>query len=257
MEAGIFGLSVVINSMFTLKFGIIIILSSFFTRVYGSPQAKNWVELWRNLNDIACIVRGPWVVAGDFNSILYKDENSGGSTQSSRCKRFRVWIRDCEMEDMGFTGSLFTWKRGLIQERLDRFVYNGDWKGSVKKASVYHLPRIQSDHCPIMLSYDNLSRGLSQQRPFRFLATWESHENWNNFVQKYWNNDIDFVEALANFSKKVKEWNVSMFGNIHSRKARVLARIGGLQKALETHSTTNLRWLEIELKKEYATILLQ
>ena len=48
-----------------------------------------------------------------------------------------------------------------------------------------------------------------------------------------------------------------MFGNIHSRKARVLARIGGLQRALETHSTPNLRQLEVDLKKEYVNILLQ
>ena len=48
-----------------------------------------------------------------------------------------------------------------------------------------------------------------------------------------------------------------MFGNIHSRKARMLARIGGLQCALETHSTPNLRKLEIKLKQEYVNILLQ
>ena len=48
-----------------------------------------------------------------------------------------------------------------------------------------------------------------------------------------------------------------MFGNIHSQKARVLARIGGLQRALETHSTLNLRQLEVDLKQEYVNILLQ
>ena len=37
----------------------------------------------------------------------------------------------------------------------------------------------------------------------------------------------------------------------------MLARIGGLQCALETHSTPNLRKLEIKLKQEYVNILLQ
>ena len=37
----------------------------------------------------------------------------------------------------------------------------------------------------------------------------------------------------------------------------MLARIGGLQRAMEIHSTPNLRRLESELKHEYINILLQ
>ena len=48
-----------------------------------------------------------------------------------------------------------------------------------------------------------------------------------------------------------------MFGNIFQRKRRVLARLGGIQKALETHSTRNLRALDLELKEELECILLQ
>ena len=60
-------------------------------------------------------------------------------------------------------------------------------------------------------------------------------------MQEQWDHEIDFVNALSKFSHKAKEWNLSMFGNIHSKKARVLAQIGGLQRALETYSTPNLR----------------
>ena len=62
-------------------------------------------------------------------------------------------------------------------------------------------------------------------------------------MQEQWDREVDFVHALSNFSHKAKEWNSSVFGNIHSQKARVLAWIGGLQLALETHSTPNLRQL--------------
>ena len=59
------------------------------------------------------------------------------------------------------------------------------------------------------------------------------------------------------FKGKEKEWNYNQFGNINKRKARVIARIGGLQYALETHSTPNLRKLKSELKQEYVNILIQ
>ena len=88
------------------------------------------------------------------------------------------------MEDIGFIGSRFTWKKGIVQERLDRFVCNKDWKDRVKTTRVTHLPCLQSDHNPILLNYNNLCRGNKNQRPFRFLAAWETHENWSSFVQK-------------------------------------------------------------------------
>ena len=76
--------------------------------------------------------QGPWILAGDFNAILHKDEKCGGSQQALGCKRFGAWLRDCSIEDMGFIGTRFTWKRGMVQERLDRFVCNKNWKDSVR-----------------------------------------------------------------------------------------------------------------------------
>ena len=68
-----------------------IIISIFFT---CSPQAKSRVELWGDLNDIAYTMCGPWIVAGEFNVILSKEEKSGESRQAVGCKKFGAWIRD-------------------------------------------------------------------------------------------------------------------------------------------------------------------
>ena len=55
------------------------------------------------------------------------------------CKKFRAWIRDFNMKDMGFIGNRFTWKRGMVQERLDRFVCNEEWKIPFPNFRVVHL----------------------------------------------------------------------------------------------------------------------
>ena len=52
-------------------------------------------------------------------------------------------------------------------------------------------------------------------------------------MQKQWDQEVDFDDALSKISHKAKEWNFSVFGNIHSRKARVLARIGGCSEPLK------------------------
>ena len=64
------------------------------------------------------------------------------------------------MVDMRFIGSQFTWKRGTVQERLDFFVCNEDWKDKVNIFQVSHLPQVQSDHNPLLLSYNNVYQGL-------------------------------------------------------------------------------------------------
>ena len=92
-----------------------------FTVVYGSPQAKTRMRLWSDLTDIAATTTGPWIVAGNFNAVLGKNEKCGGARQAMGCKKFGTWIQDYSMIDMGFLGSRFTWRRGTVQERLDRF----------------------------------------------------------------------------------------------------------------------------------------
>ena len=62
------------------------------------------------------------------------------------------------MVDMGFVGSRFTWSRGTVQECLDRFVCNEDWKDRVNMFWVAHLPSVQSDHSPLLLSYESVER---------------------------------------------------------------------------------------------------
>ena len=51
----------------------------------------------------------PWIVGGDFNSILNVEEKSGGSMRRiGRCNIFKLWIEECKMHDMGFVGPKFT-----------------------------------------------------------------------------------------------------------------------------------------------------
>lgn len=69
---------------------------------------------------------------------------------------FREVLDDCDFRDSGYTGSWYTWERGLtkqicVQEPLDRFVGNISWCALHPQASVQHLVRFKSDHTPILL----------------------------------------------------------------------------------------------------------
>jgi hypothetical protein len=60
-------------------------------------------------------------------------------------------LMDCGLQDLGFSGVLFTWKRGRVRERLNRVVPNGALLVMHPRALVQHLDYIMSDHLPILL----------------------------------------------------------------------------------------------------------
>ena len=67
----------------------------------------------------------------------------------------------CHLMDLGFFGPKYTWSnlRGisdLIQECFDRCWADSDWKLLYPEAIVCHLPRVNSDHYPLLLNLDTL-----------------------------------------------------------------------------------------------------
>ena len=48
--------------------------------VYGSNSASVRKELWRELMRISQVVQGPWLVAGDFNTVKEVYKNMVGET---------------------------------------------------------------------------------------------------------------------------------------------------------------------------------
>jgi hypothetical protein len=80
---------------------------------------------------------------------------------------------DHNLEDLGFTGELFTWKRGRIREKLDIEISNGDWVTMHPGEVLQHLQYTRSDHRPILLDTNFMEVVvMSRAVPKRFEARW-------------------------------------------------------------------------------------
>lgn len=66
---------------------------------------------------------------------------------------FQVTMERCNLIDLGFNGDPFTWARGATRKRLDRVVCNLDWRLRFNETVIYHLPKLKSDHSPLLSSY--------------------------------------------------------------------------------------------------------
>ena len=82
------------------------------TGFYGEPKWEDKHLSWSYFRDLHSRMNIPWVVIGNFNEILYLHEKEGGARRPDRMmQEFREALVDCQLDDMGFMGDQFTWRR--------------------------------------------------------------------------------------------------------------------------------------------------
>uniref|UniRef100_A0A2C9UFL8 Endonuclease/exonuclease/phosphatase domain-containing protein n=2 Tax=Manihot esculenta TaxID=3983 RepID=A0A2C9UFL8_MANES len=161
---------------------------------------------------------------------------------------------------MGFEDSAFTWSRGLSSYSLqrawlDRALCSPNWQFRFPHAYVTHPDKFHSDHYPLVVSLNIHVHRM--EGPFHFQLAWMNHANLGMIVGNALNSFTDILDSIKNLALDLCLWNRNSFGNIFSRKKRILARIAGIQKTLSTGGPQHLLKLELKLKKQLEDILEQ
>ena len=60
--------------------------------------------------DLIKILVKPWMLAGDFNEILFAHEKGGRQRNQWCMDKFRQVLEECGVEDVGYEGDKFTWR---------------------------------------------------------------------------------------------------------------------------------------------------
>lgn len=205
----------------------------------------------------------PWLLAGDFNEIKSPlEKKGGGRVNEMRCARFNDWIQSCNLIDIEASGPFFTWKgpkwEGLerVYKRLDRSLCNTKWQETFHNMEVSVIPRIGSDHHPMLINLCAEVKG-SMVRNFKFEAMWQMHDSFEALVQNNWKGGEDAHVKLTLFQQELIRWNRDVFGRIEGRKRRLLNRLNGIQRSMEHRSNLFLVKLEKELEEELLCTLRQ
>lgn len=158
--------------------------------VYANPCPGIREALWKYFDGLIEASNLPWLILGDFNDIVSVDEKCGGNLDQGG-KRFVEWIDRNHLVGLGFSGAKFTWcnkqnAEGIIWKRLDKGLCSIDWRLLFPDAHLLHLPRVNSDRCPILVRLDSKHYPNTTNVPFHFQAMWMSHPDFKEFVTNLW-----------------------------------------------------------------------
>ncbi|XP_074290417.1 uncharacterized protein LOC141617141 [Silene latifolia] len=169
-----------------------------FTVVYGLNKQAERHPLWDSLRQYCKIVRGPWVVGGDFNAVMASNERIGGAH-----------ISHAEMAPLS-----------QVYSRLDRVLVNVDWLDIFPDSFVHFLPEGLFDHYPglVHLEGEVLRRGS----PFKYFNMWSLAPDYDSIVRNGWSKEshgtpmFRVVQKLKGLKNGLRKLNKEHFGDIEN-----------------------------------------
>lgn len=231
------------------------------TFVYAKCTRLERCDLWAQINEISS-TNEPWLIGGDFNTILRSSEKRGGLDPDNRSiQEFHECIVGGNLSEVSYEGSAFTWcnnQRGRrrIWQRLDRLLCNGEACTQFPDLRVRHLARMVSDHAPLLII-------LTQQVPYRsrfiFQRMWLDHSDLLPLVEQVWRQTVTgtpsfrVAKKLRRLKIKLKEWNWSVFGDVRVKVETLQNKFAELETRLQENwnaeDDESLQPCSIELKQ--------
>ena len=173
-----------------------------------------------------------WCLGGDFNVIRFPSKRLGAGRFSRCMYDFSDFISLHGLMDNPLEGGLFTWSNSTSASRIDRFLFSPALVEYFSHFSQKRLPRVLSDHFPILLESGSHRRG---RIPFPFENMWLKVEGFLDKVKSWWENyhfqgtpSYILAKKLTALKSDLKKWNETDFGNITVKKQQLWSKLNAL-----------------------------
>ncbi|XP_070020234.1 uncharacterized protein [Nicotiana sylvestris] len=156
---------------------------------------------------------GPWLLMGDFNSILGVDDRMHGSeVQDNETKDFKEVIEDCSLAELPTVGKTYTWTNGHVYSRIDRAIVNDIWMINMPPRQVQILNPLFSDHSPLGIKVEIVESNWTMKNGER---------NWmSTRKNEIANPTIDLFEEEKKLLLQLEKWD-KIEESIYKQKSRV------------------------------------
>ncbi|XP_060960884.1 uncharacterized protein LOC133031410 [Cannabis sativa] len=244
----------------------------FITFVYGFNDENGRKVLWNDLRSVSS--QEPWLILGDFNDILSKDERIGDKARISTSTAFLECVNDCQISYIKSSDCFFTWSNkqqasDRIYYKIDRVLANQAWLDFFTRAEALFLNEGTFDHTPVVLNiYPAAPVG---KKPFKYFRMWSSHPSYHTEVKKIWEGKISGskmfqvvskLKILKNFFRDLNREHYSDIQAAERKAKQDLEDIQGLlhQNLLDVNvqkQEKEIRELYVKIRKDYCSFLQQ
>ncbi|XP_074298091.1 uncharacterized protein LOC141628904 [Silene latifolia] len=226
------------------------------TMVYAYNGTQERKELWVKLSQIKIQTQGPWVICGDFNTVLSPTERLGGHSTEEEIADFKQCVDECEVMDCPAYGSLYTWcnkqnPTTRVYSRLDRVLVNQMWLTANPLAYAHFYCEGTFDHTPCVVQEQ--CDGPKKRRSFKYLNMWSQSVDFKSCVQEHWSKYwpgtkmYQLAHKLKNLRGPLKSLNRNDFDDIENNAARARMYLESIQEKLRIDpNNPNLIHMEIE-----------
>jgi len=197
------------------------------TSVYGYNTIIARTLPWDSLRTWA--PASPWIVMGDFNSILSQDGKHNGHPGSSyEVSDFREYCSDLGLFDMNYTGCHYTWSNGTIWTKINHVLVNPLWNNLQLMSHVLFCPPgAFSDHSVAHTPIGN--NRAPGRHPFKFFNIWVDHPEYAGLIFEGWQSPVAgtpmfiLCRKLKLMKGPLKTLNKLHFSHISERVAKAEA----------------------------------
>ncbi|XP_048503083.1 uncharacterized protein LOC125498834 [Beta vulgaris subsp. vulgaris] len=175
------------------------------TIIYAFNSAMERESLWKELR-LVKVENKPWIVAGDFNCVLSRDERISSLVRESEIAPFRCCLNQCQLEDIKSSGCFYTWNnkqegQDRVYSKLDRVLDNVKWMEEFQNSEAHFLPEGIFDHSPMLIKvYNQIGCG---KKPFKYFHMWSTADDFGMRVSEAWSTQITGC-AMYRVVKKMK-----------------------------------------------------
>ncbi|KAK9048985.1 hypothetical protein SSX86_032048, partial [Deinandra increscens subsp. villosa] len=181
-----------------------------------------------------------WIIMGDFNAVRFANERFNSEFNSSEAADFNRFISDGGLIDLHMGGRRFTFlsSSGDSLSKLDRILVCNSYLNKWPNSSIQALPRLWSDHCPVLLKSIGVDFG---PRPFKCFNSWLLIDGFELIVQNAAamptgndRPDKKFLSKLKNIKEAIKLWNHNRLDSNARRQASLQSEIDALELQAES-----------------------
>nr|KAJ0222973.1 hypothetical protein LSAT_V11C200055230 [Lactuca sativa] len=224
--------------------------------VYAPQSITDKRKLWEELLHIKNF-DGIWVFFGDFNAVRRSDERFNSAFCKYTAADFNQFIANAGLKELKMGGLKYTYykEEGHKFSKIDRFLVCSNFICSQPSSSVTALPRLHSDHSPIVLKPSIADFGPP---PFRFFNLWILNDEFRKEFTKSWTcfhgygtPDIILKAKLKHVKNQIRKWKKDDSKNGHGSLTNLRSRVNDMERTTETRcisESEKITWREDKAK---------